>query len=48
VVRNEYLFEAGYNEASISDLENLAAGVYLLVVKRNGEVYATQKLSKIK
>ncbi len=39
--------KAGINNIGLNDLENLAAGNYIIVVKQNAEVIGTQKMNKL-
>ncbi len=43
----ETVFEAGYNRLNIDGLEHLPSGMYFIVVRKSGEVYAFRKVIKV-
>ncbi len=47
VNRSEFNLKKGYNLLNITGLENLRKGVYVLLVKRKKEIYASKKIIKI-
>jgi len=47
VIKRAFAFEAGYNTINIDGLEDLLAGVYIVLIKKDGEVYTAQKVVKV-
>lgn len=47
VLSREFAFEAGHNSMNIDGLEGLGEGLYIILVRKDGEVYASRKVVKL-
>jgi hypothetical protein len=47
VIKREFYFEAGYNSFNIDGLESLTEGLYVILIKKDGEIYASGKMVKL-